>query len=127
MILSFFLLILIILIIAVMLFFLFMLFLPSLRAQKINAEDPLFSKEEVEAVVDETILKHDGNFLHIDIGQERLLSLFAGAAGNIVEEGTFLEEQKSLENENASSAKAPGNFVQKLAHFFTKRNSKHTV
>jgi len=36
---------------AAVLFFLFISLLPSLKAQKINAKDPMFSKEEVDAIL----------------------------------------------------------------------------
>jgi len=36
---------------AAVLFFLFILLLPSLKAQRINAKDPMFSKEEVDAIL----------------------------------------------------------------------------
>ncbi|MBO7612213.1 MAG: hypothetical protein J6S81_00110 [Treponema sp.] len=51
MIVSILLLFLLIFISAAVLFFLFISLLPSLKAQKINAKDPLFSKEEVDAVL----------------------------------------------------------------------------
>lgn len=51
MVVSILLLLLLIIVTSSVFFFLFIMFLPSLKAQKINAADPLFSKEEVDAVM----------------------------------------------------------------------------
>ena len=40
-----------------LLFFLFEFFLPSLNAQQVNAEDPLYAKEELDAVMNKTEFK----------------------------------------------------------------------
>ena len=49
--------VLILIALAASLFFLFVLFLPSLNAQRINAEDPLYAKEELDAVLNKTEFK----------------------------------------------------------------------
>ncbi len=53
---------LLVIIVSLCLFFLFILFLPSLKAQKIDALDPMFSKEEVDAVI------KNGDFNHAETG-----------------------------------------------------------
>lgn len=56
-----------IILIAAVLFFLFGILFPSLKDQKINARDPLFSKEEVELVTG------NPDFRHFEIGKRAVV------------------------------------------------------
>ncbi|MFA6936769.1 MAG: 4Fe-4S binding protein [Treponema sp.] len=49
------------------LFFLFCILFPSLKAQKINAEDPLYSREELE------LITANPHFAHIDTGLKAIV------------------------------------------------------